>query len=303
MPLRRRPPARGWRRPRRRSGSAPRSSAAAWPRCRPVDRRPPLGHQVEHLPADHAVRQRRLGQAATSRSARSRVIGVVRSRQHLEGQRLQRVAGQDGRGLVEGLVQVGRPRRSRRRPWPAGRRGPASRRGSARSRRRPAGRGRDAEQLAGGSARNGRSRLPPPSGVAHGLVQLRLRPLDGRQEVELGLDGGRGDCRIVRAKRRAHCASNGAAWRCPRGPGSASRPAAAPGAASRRSAGAGRCRARRPGSSSPRSSWPRSSFCTMPSSSARASSKLISATGLAVASSPGPTKGSAISSVPPPSAP
>ena len=31
-------PARGWRRPRRRSGSARRSSAAAWPRCRPATR-------------------------------------------------------------------------------------------------------------------------------------------------------------------------------------------------------------------------------------------------------------------------
>ena len=70
-----------------------------------------LGAQVDHLAADHAGGAGRRGERRDQLAAHRRIAMRVGLRQHLEGQRQQPVAGEDGGRLVELLVQVGRPRR------------------------------------------------------------------------------------------------------------------------------------------------------------------------------------------------
>ena len=116
-----------------------------------------------HMPSEPAA----TGQARRPASQRcSASAAVVRPRQHLEGQAAaaRRRPGwrwprrrRDGRPAGRGAAP--------HRPWPAGRHGPGSRRGSARSRRRRgwARHRRTPNSSAVAATRNGRSRLPPPS--------------------------------------------------------------------------------------------------------------------------------------------
>ena len=70
-----------------------------------------LGLQVEHCPPTMPRRAGGARQARDQLRAHGRV-GMRRGvGQHLEGQRQQRIAGEDRRPLVEGLVHGGRPRR------------------------------------------------------------------------------------------------------------------------------------------------------------------------------------------------
>ena len=90
------------------------------------DDRLALGLDVHHLAAHHAVGAGGVGDLGdhvaptTAGLATRAALPAIEP----EGQREQRVAGQDGHGLAEDLV-VGEAARggSRRRPWPADRRG------------------------------------------------------------------------------------------------------------------------------------------------------------------------------------
>ena len=82
--------------------------------------------------------------------------------EQLEGQRLQRIAGEDGRGLRRTACGRWAGRGAgRRRPWPAGRRAPANSSGSARP-HRPA----PSSRSSGSAQRLGRWRRPAPAGGA-----------------------------------------------------------------------------------------------------------------------------------------
>ena len=71
-------------------------------------RETPFRREVEHLPAGHAAEARRARQLQHERGAHACLAMHLLARHHVEGERQQRVAGQDRGRLVEGLVH-GRP--------------------------------------------------------------------------------------------------------------------------------------------------------------------------------------------------
>ena len=83
------------------TGGLPAAPAHSSPPFRP----PPSAVHVIGLPADHVARPGGLGQRRTTRRGHRRRLDLLG--QHLEGQRQQGVAGQNGRGLVERLVAGG----------------------------------------------------------------------------------------------------------------------------------------------------------------------------------------------------
>ena len=122
--------------------------------------------QIDRLAAGHAgvaggARQQR----AQPRLQRRRDGGIV-GRQHLEGQRLHRVAGEHRLGLAEAArARSACPGAARRCPCTACRRAPANRHGSARPRTaaRNAASAAPCTACAAASTSSGRSRLPPSS--------------------------------------------------------------------------------------------------------------------------------------------
>ena len=233
-------------RPRRRSAI----SAPVFSRCRREDARPAsscrlLGLEVEHLAAAHA--ERAGGAARGRRPASPRCAGIGRpvvgrastSKASACSASPARIAVASSKAAMAGGPAAAQRRIVHRRQVVVDQRvavDQLDRGADARARPPPS---TPNSSAAGGDQERPQALAAAEHGIAHRLVQPRLRPVPPRgssRSSSASTAAATAAHRLRAARSRSLLLERLQLRRCPRGRGSASRPAAAPGAASRRSA-------------------------------------------------------------------